>query len=145
MKVTTEKIVGAYSILADAKITKMEDADKYKVIKMLRSLRGVALAFEEFRQDAVTRLRGEEHEKMVELADQWRREGEKTTLTEDERRGVNMYFAEYNRKVEECLRDEADKENDLEFEVLTEEAFGKLVASNDWTVRQIMEVEEVLL
>lgn len=143
-KIKTEKVVSVYGVLAEAKITKMEDKDKFKVIKALKELKVVAKAFEDFRTDALEKLKGEEHDKMVERAQQWQREGDKTTLTEDERIEVNKYLTDYNTKVAECLKEEAEKENDITFEPLTEEALGKLVASNDWTVRQIMEIEEVL-
>lgn len=144
-KVNTEKIVSAYNVLVDAKITKMDDADKFKVIKALKELKAVATDFEDFRTDARKKLEGEGHEEMIRKAQQWQAEGEKTTLTEEERVAVNKYLVGYNSKVAECVAEEAGKEHELDFEALTEDAFVKLLGSNDWTARQIMEVEEVLM
>lgn len=82
---------------------------------------------------------------MLEKAQQWQAEGEKTTLSESERIEINRYFNDYNNKISECLKDEGLKENKLDYEPLKEHIFGKLVASNDWTLGQIAAIEEVII
>ena len=142
---TTQEMVNAYAILRGAKVTKMDDADKFRVVKAMRPMKAAQREMEDFREDAVEKLKGDGHDEMTAKAQQWQREGEKTTLTEDERRAVNAYFADYNHRVEQCLRDEACKTRTAEYETLTGEAFAKLVASNDWTVEQIAAVEDALV
>ena len=110
-KIATEKVLNVYNLINEAKISKMDDADKFKMIKIARALKPVATSFEDFKKDAGEKLKGENHDKMVEKAQQWQ---------------------------------EAAKENELDFEPLGEEAFGKLVASNDWTLGQITAIEEVI-
>jgi len=144
-KVTTKQISEVYAKLADAKITKMEDADKFKVIKALKQLKSIATAYEDFKKDAGEKLKGEEHDKMIEKAQKWQNEGKDTTLTEEEKIAVNKYFSEYNDKISSCLKEEAAKENELTFEALTEEAFGRLMTSNDWTLSEITSIEEILV
>ena len=39
----------------------------------------------------------------------------------------------------------ADKVVDLEFEPLSEEAFGKLMASNDWTIEKAMTIGALIV
>lgn len=143
-KIATEKVLNVYNLINEAKISKMDDTDKFKMIKIARALKPVATSFEDFKKDAGEKLKGENHDKMVEKAQQWQAEGEKTTLTEAERIEINKYFNDYNNKIVECLKEEAAKENELDFEPLGEEAFGKLVASNDWTLGQITAIEEVV-
>ena len=143
-KIATEKVLNVYNLINEAKISKMDDADKFKMIKIARALKPVATSFEDFKKDAGEKLKGENHDKMVEKAQQWQAEGEKTTLTEAERIEINKYFNDYNNKIVECLKEEAAKENELDFEPLGEEAFGKRVASNDWTLGQITAIEEVV-
>ena len=60
--------------------------------------------------------------------------------------GANEYgdfvkeFQKYNKLVGDAIKEFADKEVELEFEKLTEDAFGKLMASNEWTMEQAMEI-----
>lgn len=144
MEKTTKEIVEAYALLREAKVTRMDDADKFKVIKALRPMRKVSEEFDDFRSDALEKLKGERHDEMAERARKWQQDGDKTTLTEAERAEVNAYFTEYNDKVTKCLKDEMGKTHDLGDTGLTDDALGKLVASNDWTLGQIETVAEVL-
>lgn len=141
----TIDIVKAYRIINDAKLTKMEDADKFKVIKATRQLKPVAASFDEFVKEAQERLKPEGWDDMQKKARQWQEDGDKSTLTVEERREINRYFTDYNAKVEECVKEEAEKEHELTYERLSEEVFGKFVASNDYDVRTIIELENILV
>ena len=141
---TTAVIVTAFHLLNEAKITKMEDSDKFTVIKALRVLKKIAVEFDEFKKDSEARLKPENYDDILKKAQQWQTEGENTTLSEEERKGINLFFAEYTAKVNECIREESEKEREVEYAMLNEEAFGKLVASNDWTLGQIDAVSEVV-
>lgn len=143
-KISTEKILSVYNLINDAKLTKMDDEDKFRMIKIIRVLKPVATNFEDFKKDASEKLKGENHEEMLEKAQKWQTEGENTTLSEAERIEINKYFTDYNNKIVECLKDEAKKENELDYEPLGAGAFGKFVASNDWTLGQITAIEEVI-
>lgn len=140
----TIEIVKAYRIINEAKLTKMEDADKYKVIKAIRALKPIATSFDDFTKEAQERLKGEEFANMQKKAEQWQKEGEKTTLTMDERIAINRFFTDYNKRVEECVKEEAEKEVSPEYGRLSEEAFSKLIGSNDWSVKEILAVMDAL-
>lgn len=144
-KITTEKIMSVYNLISDAKLTKMEDGDKFKMIRMIRAFKPVVTNFEDFKKVASEKLKGENHDYMLEKAQQWQAEGEKTTLSESERIEINRYFNDYNNKIIECLKEEAQKENELDYEPLGAGAFGKFVASNDWTLGEIAAIEEVII
>lgn len=141
----TIDIVKAYRIINDAKLTKMEDADKFKVIKATRQLKPVAASFDEFVKEAQERLKPEGWDEMQKKSRKWQEDGDKSTLTVEERREINRYFTDYNAKVEECVKEEAEKEPELTYERLSEEAFGKFIASNDYDVRTIIELENILV
>lgn len=144
-KITTEKILSVYNLISDAKLTKMEDCDKFKTIKIIRALKPVVTNFEDFKKVAKDKLKGDNHDYMLEKAQQWQAECEKTTLSESERIEINRYFNDYNNKISECLKDEGLKENELDYEPLGAGAFGKFVASNDWTLGEIAAIEEVII
>ena len=146
----TIEITNIYAVLNEAKLTKMDDADKFKVIKALRVIKPVAKGYEDFVEEAKNKLKGDDHDKMTEKAQAWNKDnqgkkvGELTQEQIDELNTINTYFAEYNKRVETCLKEEAEKEVELTFDKLSEEAFSKLVASNDWTCGQIMALSDAV-
>lgn len=146
----TIDIATIYSLLNEAKLTKMDDADKFKVIKALRKIKPIAKAYEDFIEDAKNKLKGEDFDKMFEKAQTWNKDnqgkkvGELTQEQIAELEPINKYFAEYNQSVDKCVKEEAEKEVELTFDKLNEEAFGKLVASNDWTCGQIMALSDAV-
>lgn len=140
----TKQVVEAYNVLGGAKLTKMEDKDKFTVIKAMRQMKPVAIGYEDFVKDAQEKLKDERFDDMRGKAQKWQEEGDKTALTVDERIEVNAYFAAYNKRVNDCLKEEQEKEVELGYGRLDEEAFGKLVASNDFDVNTILLLGDAL-
>ena len=54
-------------------------------------------------------------------------------------------FREYNKLVGDAVKEFADKEVELELEGISEEVFGKLMASNDWTMEQAVLLSDVII
>ena len=81
---------------------------------------------------------------MAEKAQQWQKEGEKTTLTATERAEINQFFADYQIEVDKCLNDEVNKEHELELTKLTAEEFTSLCDGNDWTAGQMLELMDII-
>lgn len=146
----TIEITNIYVVLNEAKLTKMDDADKFKVIKILRVIKPVAKGYEDFVEDVKNKLKADDHDKMTEKAQAWNKDNQGKKVNEltqeqiDELNALNTYFADYNKRVEACLKEEAEKEVELAFNKLSEEAFSKLVASNDWTCGQIMALSDAV-
>lgn len=147
-KITTEKVLNAYRIISGAKYTKMDDADKIKAWKIARALKPVATKFDEDSKDAAEKLKPSE-----DFADNLQKAQEFERITKDKDfdasklpMGVAEYnefikkFQDYNRLVGEAVKEFADKEVEIEFEPLSEESFGKLMASNEWTMEQTVEI-----
>ena len=141
----TKQVVEVYKLLNEAKISKMEDKDKFLVIKAMRQLKPIFTSYEEFVKDAQEKLKGDDFEENQKKAQQWQTEGEKTTLSLEERVHLNTYFSDYTKKVNACIHEEEEKDNELTYERLTEDAFGKLIASNDFDVKTIMVLQEALI
>jgi hypothetical protein len=144
-EITTDTVKSVYKLLNDSKLTKMEDKDKFIVIKAVRKFKPIAADFEDLKKDVQEKLKGENFEEMQKKALQWNEEGGKTTLTEDERKEVNMFFYEFNKNVEECLKEERERKHELEYEKLSEDAFGKFISSNDFKVDDIITIQEVMV
>jgi hypothetical protein len=65
VSVKTEKVLVVYNLLNVAKLGALEDADKFKVIKILRVLKPVATSFDDFREDAVKKLKPEGYDEKI--------------------------------------------------------------------------------
>lgn len=147
----TIAITNVYAILNEAKLTKMEDADKFKVIKALRVIKPIAKGYEDFVEDAKNKLKDEKYEDMSNKAHDWNKANQnkkRSSLTDAdiaELEAINEYFVGYNKRIETCLKEEAEKEVEVEFEKLSEDAFCKLVSSNDWTCSQILSLSDVIV
>lgn len=146
--IKTEKVLNAYRVLSTAKYGKMDDGDKIKVWKIARTLKPVADKFEDDSKDAAEKFKpSEDFSERLQKAQDYERmvkdgNADMTKLP----MGANEYgdfvkeFQKYNKLVGDAIKEFADKEVELEFEKLTEDAFGKLMASNEWTMEQAMEI-----
>lgn len=141
----TKTIVNLYEVLKSAKLTKMEDADKYAVIKVLRKLRPAAEKFEADKKDASERLKTDELDDAIAKYQQWQSEGEKCAFTDEEKRTIVKVINEYDSKVRECIAEELDVDVEVELPKLSEAAFEKLLASNDWNAEVAMLVADELV
>jgi hypothetical protein len=65
-------------------------------------------------------------------------------LTTAERIQVNTYILKYQKDVDTCISVEANKDNELSYEKLTEDELGKLIDSNDFTVSDILLIQDAL-
>lgn len=137
-------ILAAYALVNNAKLTKLEDDGKFKVIKALKEMKPIVEDFQDFEKDARKKLEGENHEELVGKAQKWQEDGENTTLTIKERKALDKYFAEYNDKVVACLKEEMEKDVNTNYAKLSEEELKKFIASNDWKVNETISVMDVL-
>lgn len=147
----TIDIVNAYNVLNAAKLAKMQDTDKFTVIRAMRALKPIQTDYEAAVRDAQERLKPEDFDDLQRRAAEWNEahKGQKLTdLTPEERatlEGINAAYRDYTEKVEQCVRDLAETERELTYTRLTEEALGKLLESNpDWTMKEILAVADVL-
>lgn len=140
----TMEIVAAYSKIKDAKLGKLEDEQKFAVIRIGKKLKQIAVDFEEFVQDAREKLKDEKFDEMQEKVQKWQG---KTAQTDDEKievTAINAYYNIYNKKVEECVKPEAEKEVEIDIEPLTEDAFMGFVSANDFSISEILDLENVI-
>lgn len=135
MKVKT--IVEAYKLLGNAKTTNLDDADKGKILKARKAMRPIADEFEAFLKDAQEMFKPEGWEETQKKLAQWQQEGEKTTLTEEERIAINKALIGYQSAIDKAVKTELDKEVEIEIEKLSEGSDIKLMSANDWTPNQL--------
>ena len=151
-RVKTEKMLGAFNVLNTAKYAKMDDADKIKVWKIARALKPIATKFDEDSKDAAEKLKPEGFDDNLQKAQEY----ERVTKDKDaDASKLEMGAAEYgefikklkemNKLVADALKEFANKEVDIDFEPISEDAFTKLMASNDWTMEQAVMIGELIV
>lgn len=150
--IKTEKALAAFRVLNTSKYTKMTDEDKIKVWKIARALKPVADKFEDDSKDAAEKFKPtEDFAERLQKAQEFENKRNAGEDVKDAPMGAAEYsefikeFQKYNKTVADAVKEFADKEVELEFDVLTEEAFGKLMASNEWDMSQVMAISEIVL
>lgn len=132
-----KSIVEAYELLGNAKTTNLEDSDKGKILKARKAMRPIADEFEAFLKDVQEMFKPEGWEETQKKLAQWQQEGEKTTLSEEERIAINKALISYQSAIDKTVWAEIDKEVEIEIEKLSEGSDIKLMSANDWTPNQL--------
>ena len=118
--VKTGTAVMAVRILANAKIDKMEDNEKFQLIRALRPLKKAAADYDALLEEATTRLRPSDYDALLAKE----QAGEKYTPEEEAR------VRKFNADVAGCMRTEEERDVELDFEPLDEEALVRFGSSN---------------
>lgn len=151
-KMKTEEVLKAYNVLSTAKYGKLDDADKIKVWKITRKMKPVAEKFDEDSKDAAEKMKPtEDFDERLAKAQEYERTIKQTDFDAQK---LPMGAAEYGKFIEEfkayqklvndTISDFAKKEVEVEIETLSEDAFGKLMASNDWNMAQVVALDGIV-
>lgn len=132
-----KEIVSAYKLLGEAKVTKLDEAEVVKIVKIRKEMRSYADAYEEFLKDVQEKFKPENWDDVQAKLQKWQQEGEKTTLTESERIEVNKAFINYQKKIELAVKEELEKEIHISIEKLKEDSLTKMMIENAWEVKKL--------
>jgi hypothetical protein len=142
-KVRTELLLVVFNVLNTAKYGKLEDQDKIKVWKIARMMKPIATKFDEETKDAAEKMKpGDDFDDRLQKAQEFERlrntngDMSKAPMGAAEYQEFITEFKNYQKLVNDAVKEFADKEVEIEFEPVSEEVFGKLMSSNDWTVDQ---------
>lgn len=148
--IKTSKVLTVFQIINTAKYTKLEDTDKIKVWKMCRVLKPIATKFEEDSKDAAEKFKADikDFDERLKKAQEYETIKQKaegnTPITDKEYNEFINEFKKYQTLVGKATEEFANKEIEIEFEPLSEDAFGKLMASNEWNIEQTMIVGDLV-
>lgn len=142
----TFEIMDAYRLLGNAKYHKLEDPDKIRVWKISRMLKPVAMQADEAQQDATRTMVPDSFREQVIRAEEYKKARmagikDKLPMTDREYLVYLADFNKYNALVAKAVEETFQKEVRLEFEPISEEAMGLLVACNDWPLSQVERLE----
>ena len=147
----TEKVLAAYRMLGSAKYGKLADDDKIKVLKICIALKPIATKYDEDSKDAAEKLKpSDDYDERLAQAQEYERVSRDKNADASQ---LKMCAAEFNEFIKEmnhyqdliskALKDEMEKEVEVEFDPISEDALLKLMNSNDWTMAEVMAVSEV--
>lgn len=152
--IKTSEILAAFNVLNSAKYGSMSDEDKIKVWKITRALKPIATKFDEDSKDAAEKMKpkyeggfdetlqkAQEYERMIRDT---KVDAKKLPMGAAEYDAFIEKFKEYNKLVGKAVEDFANKEVTINIEPISEDAFGKLMASNDWTFGQTTALSEII-
>ena len=148
---TKAEIARAYRTLAAAKLTRLDDEEKFQIVKIIISLKPIVKEYEDFIQQTKESLKADNHEEMLDKANRWNftNKGRNINdLTDEEKKElfeINRYFAEYSNKVEKWILEEGDKGVNFTPFKLSNDTATKLIASNDWDCEQAADVFTLLI
>lgn len=150
MTIKTKEALEAYNILNGAKYGKLEDADKIKLWKIVRVLKPIAEKFEEDSKDASERFMQEfdnfkeKLQKAQEYERQNKENNENLPMTEEEYKAFLVDFVKYNKLVSDAMTEYAETEIEVDIKTISEDAFSKLMSSNDWDINQTTKVDFII-
>ena len=138
MKATIKKIVDAYKALGEAKVTKLEEAEVIKVIKARKAMRPIAEEYDEFFKDCQEKFKPEDWDNIQNDLQQWQK------LTEARRIELDIVLRAYQKKINETVKDELEREVELNIATLKEESATKILVENGWSVCKLDEIDIML-
>jgi len=154
LTITTERVLTAYRVLSTAKYGKMSDEDKVKVWKIARAMKPVATQFEDDSKDAAEKFKEgyKDFDERLQKAQEYERKLKDQNLDAStlpigpaEYDQFLKEFKAYNKNIEKALEGFAKKEVTLEYDPISEDAFGKLMASNEWTMDAVTIIGELIV
>lgn len=151
--IKTNDILAAFTVLSTAKYSAMDDNGKVKVWKIARVLKPIANKFKEDSEDAAKTLKPEVeggYDETLAKAQEFVRMQEanedmsKAPMIQAEFDAFDKVYGDYQKLIIDALTEFSEKDVEVEFEPLDEDAFSKLVASNDWQINQAFALEEII-
>lgn len=148
LKLKLKEVTEAYRLLKDAKYQKLSDDDKVRVWKISRTLKPLAVQLDEDASDARQKFMPEGFSDRLTKAIQYEKlkanGSEELPLSDEEYQAILKEYNEYKGLMDKALKESMEKEMTFEADLLSEEAFGKLMASNDWTLSQVESLEFIV-
>lgn len=136
--------VALYKVLGEAKVSTLSEKDITIVVKTRKDLRSVVEDYEAFLKDCQEKFKPEDWDNIQEKIQKWQQEGEKTTLTVEERIKINKAVADYQNKINSAVKDELNKDVEITIEKLSDDAAAKLLKHNDWEINKLDELSPIL-
>ena len=121
------KIVNAFRALEKATVSDLTAEERISVVKAMKVMRATTKEFESFVEDLREKFKSENLGAII------RKIQEGKGLTEDEVKTFN----EYNIPVSAAIREEEDKEVELDIPKVSEDVIIKMIGENKWNLSKL--------
>ena len=130
-----KELIAAYKALGEAKVTKLEASEVLKIIKARKAMRPHADEYEAFLKDCQEKFKPVAWDEIQAKAQKWE------TLTDDEKKDLNIVLMEYNNKINSAIIEEIEKEVEVAVEKLNEDSVTNILQENGWEVKRLEDIE----
>lgn len=152
-KIKVSEVLLVSRVLNPAKYTELANSDKAKLLRIILTMKDAADKFEADTKVVVDKLKESDYKdydehlaKAQEYENLLRTNGDmsKSPIGAAEyEKFIKEEFQPLNKLVDETMKPNAEKE--VEIETLSESAFEALMASNDWTIGQVLSLRNYLV
>lgn len=139
-----KEAVSLYKTLGDAKVSVLSESDITIIVKIRKSLRAIVEDYDAFLKDCQDKFKPEDWDDIQEKINKWQQEGENTSLSSEERIEINKIVLNYQNKINSAVKEELEKNINIDVEKLSEEAAVKLLKHNDWASNKLDELLPIL-
>lgn len=139
-----KEIVNAYKVLGEAKVSNLEESEIKKIVLNRKAMRNIVEEFEAFLKDCQEKFKPENWDELQSKIQQWQQEGDKTTLSEEERIAINKTIIEYQVKINNAIKEEENRIVEINVEKLSEESITRLLKHNDWQTSKLDDISILL-
>ena len=130
-----KELIAAYKALGEAKVTKLEASEVLKIVKARKAMRPYAEEYEAFLKDCQEKFKPVAWDEIQAKAQKWE------SLTDDEKKDLNIVLMEYNNKISSAILEEIEKEVEVSVEKLNEDSLTNILQENGWEVKRLEELE----
>lgn len=130
-----KSLITAYKTLGEAKVTKLETNEVLKIVKARKAMRPHAEDYDAFLKDCQEKFKPSNFDEIQERAQKW------DSLTDDEKKDLNIVLMEYNNKINDAVIEELEKEVEVTVEKLNEDALTNLLQENGWKTKDLDNLE----
>lgn len=141
VKLKTIEIVNANAMLINANYQQLPEGERIKFWKITRKLRPIAESFAKEKQSAEEEFKpnAEVWNRFKKGADYELAKGmnSEPPITDEEYREIKEEYEKYRNLVNKALESTTNKEEEIEFEPLSEAGFDELIGLNKWPIPQL--------
>lgn len=146
--IKTVEIAKLYNQLSKTCYSKLNDDDRIKLWKTLRSMKPVVDKFEEDKKAAANDLmpQGDFILKYQKALAYEKAEDKPTVnMTQKEYNQFAQEFKSFTNLVNKAVEDLNNTMVEIDIYPLDEEGFSRLMASNDWTMEQVLAISDYII
>lgn len=133
-----KEIVSAYKALGEAKVNNLEESEIIKILKSRKTMRSIAEEFNEFLKEVQDKFKPENFEEIQFKLQNW------SEVSDEDKIKITNIIKEYEAKINSAIKDELEKEIELELEKLNENSISKLLKNNEWPIQKLDEISIIL-